>query len=102
MKHYDFIPKEFRPFDFGETDMCDSTHTRTLKVQRDCDGRIVLQKELEYDQYPDENSKLMAFLEANGVVSKDEARKGRYRVVETDEQGVFIVYVETAAITIKG
>lgn len=35
-------------------------------------------------------------------LSKDEARKGRYRIVETDEQGVFIVYVESGSIIIKG
>lgn len=99
--NYYFTPPEFRPFDLEAAERV-STHTRTLNVRRDSNGRIVLQKELAYEQYPDENAKLMAFLLANEVVSKEEARRGHYKVVETDEQGVFIVYVGDAVITCKG
>lgn len=91
MPKYAFVPTEFRPFDFGGVDACSSSVMHTLKVHRDSNGRIVLQKEIEYDQYPDENRKLMAFLVANGVVSKEEAVAGAYIVEELEEPGMFCI-----------
>lgn len=95
------IPPEFRPFEFEEAAQSEE-YTKVLKVRRDSNGRIVLQKELAYEQYPDENSKLMAFLHANGVVSKEETKRGQWKVLETDQRGVCIVQLHDDAITIEG
>lgn len=101
MSKYAFVPPEFRPFEFEMGESTGSTASHTLRVQRDSNGRIVLQKELEYDQYPDENRKLMAFLLANGVVSKEEAAVGAYTVEELEEPGMFrIMFKKTGDVVV--